>query len=58
MLDAILAEYRHQLELQDEWALKILVEHYGLSGKLSEQDKQSCIDALVEHYKQQLEGNG
>jgi hypothetical protein len=53
MLDTILAEYRLQLELMEESMLKILVEHYGLSGH----DKQSYIDALVEHFKQQLEEN-
>jgi hypothetical protein len=47
---AILAEYRRQLEKQEEWSLKILVEHYGLEGH----DKQSYIDALVEHYRKQL----
>ena len=52
MIDAILAEYRCSLQVQEEWALKILVEHYGLSGH----DKQSYIDALVEHFKKQLEG--
>jgi hypothetical protein len=51
--EEILAEYRRQLEKQDEWALKILVDHYGLSGH----DKASYIDALVEHYRKQLEWN-
>lgn len=52
MLDAILDAYRRSLEVQEEWALKILVEHYELSGH----DKPSYIDALVEHYRKQLEG--
>jgi hypothetical protein len=52
MLDDILAEYRHQLELMEDWALFILIAHYGLEGH----DKPSCIDALVAHFKQQLEG--
>ena len=50
-LDDILAEYRRELEKQDEYTLKVLVRHYELEGH----DKQSCIDALVEHFKQQLE---
>jgi len=48
---AILAEYQRGLETQEEWALKILVEHYGLE----DHDKQSYINALVEHYRKQLE---
>lgn len=52
-LDTVLATYRRELELQAEWALRILVEHYGLSGH----DKQSYIDALVEHFRQQLAGD-
>ncbi len=51
MLDAILAEYRRQIELQAEQELKILVEHYELSCS---DDRQSYIDALVEHFRQQL----
>jgi hypothetical protein len=54
MLDDILAEYRRQLEAMEEWALFVLVAHYELSAH----DKQSCVDALVEHFRQQLEGNG
>jgi predicted alpha/beta-fold hydrolase len=54
MLDTILAEYRRSLEAQDESMLKTLIEHYGLSGH----DKQSYINALVEHFKKQLETNG
>ncbi len=50
-MNSILATYRSELELQGEWALKILVEHYGLSCS---DDKQSYIDALVEHFRQQL----
>ena len=52
-LDEILASYRRQLGLQEESHIKILIEHYGLSGH----DKQSYINALVRHYKQQL-GSG
>ena len=54
MLDTILAEYRRSLEAQDESMLKTLIERYGISGH----DKHSYIDALVEHFKQQLEENG
>ena len=50
-LDQILSAYRSELELQSEWSLKILVEHYELSCS---DDKQSYIDALVEHFRQQL----
>jgi hypothetical protein len=53
MLDDILAEYRYQLTLMEEWALLVLVAHYGLIGH----DKASCIDALVDHFKKQLEDN-
>jgi len=53
MLDTILAEYRHSLEAQGKRELKAIAEHYGLSGE----DRQSIIDALVEHFKQQLEGD-
>lgn len=53
MLDAILAEYRRSLEAQNEQELQAIAEHYGLSGH----DKQSYIDALVKHFRQQLEGN-
>ena len=55
MLDDILAEYRRSLEAQGLQELKDIAEHYGLTDRL--QDKQSIIDALVEHFKQQLEGN-
>lgn len=54
MLDTILAEYRRSLEAQNEQELKAIAEYYGLSGH----NKQSIIDALVEHFKKQLEGNG
>ena len=53
MADIILAIYRSELELQAEWVLKILVEHYELSCP---DNKSSYIDALVEHFRQQLEG--
>ena len=53
MLNTILAEYRRSLEAQGEQELRAIAEHYGLSG----QDRQAIIDALVEHFKQQLEGN-
>jgi len=56
MLDAILAEYRRNLEAQGEQELKAIAEHYGIADGL--QDRQSIIDALVEHFKNQLEGNG
>ena len=54
MLDAILAEYRSSLEAQGLQELRAIAEHYGLA---SGDDKQSIIDALVEHFKNQLEGN-
>ena len=55
MLDTILAEYRRSLEAQGEQELKAIAEHYGIADGL--QDKQAIIDALVEHFKQQLEEN-
>jgi hypothetical protein len=54
MLETILSEYRRSLEAQGLEALRAIAEHYGLSGE----DRQAIIDALVEHFKQQLEGNG
>ena len=54
MLDTILAEYRHSLEAQGEQELRAIAEHYGLTVG---QDRQAITDALVEHFKQQLEGN-
>jgi hypothetical protein len=54
MLDDILAEYRRNLEAQGEQELRAIAEHYGLAVG---QDKQAVIDALVDHFKKQLEGN-
>ena len=51
----ILATYRRELELQATFALKILVEHYELQCS---SDRQAYINALIEHFKNQLEGNG
>jgi hypothetical protein len=56
MLDTILAEYRRSLEAQGLEALRAIAEHYGIVDGL--QDKQAIIDALVEHFRRQLEGNG
>jgi hypothetical protein len=56
MLETILSEYRRSLEVQGLEALRAIAEHYGLADGL--QDKQAIIDALVEHFKKQLEGNG
>ena len=50
-LDIILSAYRAELEVQPDFALEILVHHYGLSCS---DDRQALIDALVEHFKQQL----
>lgn len=50
-LEHILAIYRAELEVQPDFALEILVHHYGLSCS---DDRQSLINALVEHFKQQL----
>lgn len=53
MLETILSEYRHSLEAQGEQELRAIAEHYGLTGE----DRQAIIDALVEHFRRQLEGN-
>jgi hypothetical protein len=37
-------------------SLQAIAQHCGLAVDL--QDKKAIIDALVEHFKQQLEGNG
>lgn len=50
MLDGILAEYHYQLSLMEESILKILCEHYEIEGH----DKATYIEALVEHFRQQL----
>jgi hypothetical protein len=55
MFDTILAEYRRSLEAQGEQELKAIAEHYGLADGL--QDRQAIIDALVKHFRRQLEEN-
>ncbi len=50
-LEHTLATYRRELEIQPDFALEILIIHYGISCS---DNKQSMIDALVEHFKQQL----
>ena len=50
-LDTTLAIYRAELEIQPDFALEILVIHYKLTCS---DDRQAYIDALVEHFREQL----
>jgi len=50
-LEFILATYRRELEIQPDFALEILIIHYELRCS---DDRQSYINAIVEHFKQQL----
>jgi len=49
-LEHVLAVYRSELERQATFILEILVEEYSLVAH----DRQECIDALVDHFKQQI----
>jgi hypothetical protein len=49
-IDMALDAYRRKLKTKSDLELEILVKHYNVSGN----DRQSRINALVEHYRQEL----
>lgn len=53
-LERTLATYRAQLEVYPDFALEILVHYYGI---LCSDNRQAYIDALVQHFKYELELN-